>query len=59
MPEHARLTRTRREFLCDACNGFGGLAVASMFYREELRAAALNPLAEHGSTCVVADRFVG
>src|SRR5207249_2016972 len=45
MPEHARLTRTRRELLCDACNGFGGLALASMFYREELRAAALNPLA--------------
>ena len=44
MPEHARITRNRREFLCDACCGFGGLAFASML-AQDLRAAAINPLA--------------
>ena len=45
MPEHVRITRNRREFLCDACCGFGGLAFASILYREDLRAGTLNPLA--------------
>src|SRR5713226_3281401 len=45
MPEHTRPTRNRREFLCDACCGFGSLAFAEMLYREDLRAATLNPLA--------------
>ncbi len=44
MAEHVRITRDRREFLCDAFCGFGGLAFASMLYREELRAARHNPL---------------
>src|SRR5207244_4261233 len=35
----------RREFLSDACCGFGGLAFASMLAQEDLRAAAINPLA--------------
>ncbi len=45
MSEHIRVTRNRREFLCDAFCGFGALAVTQMFYQEELRAAAMNPLA--------------
>jgi hypothetical protein len=45
MPEHVRITRNRREFLCDACCGFGGLAFAQMLMREDARAATLNPLA--------------
>ena len=45
MPEHVRITRNRREFLTDACCGFGGLAFASMLQREDARAATLNPLA--------------
>ena len=45
MPEHIRITRNRRELLRDACCGFGGLAFAAMLERQNLRAAALNPLA--------------
>src|SRR5713226_7182810 len=45
MAEHFRTTRNRREFLCDAFCGFGGLAFAQMLMREDLRAATLNPLA--------------
>jgi hypothetical protein len=45
MPEHIRITRTRRELLYDACCGFGGLAFASMLGRNAAQAAALNPLA--------------
>ena len=45
MPEHIRITRNRREFLCDACCGFGGLALAQLLMREDARAATLNPLA--------------
>jgi Protein of unknown function (DUF1501) len=45
MPEHIRITRNRREFLSDACCGFGGLAFASMLQRQEARAGTLNPLA--------------
>src|SRR2546426_4098381 len=45
MPEHSRITRNRREFLCDAFCSFGGLAFAQMLMREDARAATLNPLA--------------
>ncbi|MEP6539310.1 MAG: DUF1501 domain-containing protein, partial [Bryobacteraceae bacterium] len=51
MSEHIRITRNRREFLCDAFGGFGALAVGSMLQQEALRAATtgsapnLNPLA--------------
>src|SRR5215471_11076996 len=45
MSDHFRVTRNRREFLTDACCGFGALAFASMLQQEELRAAAFNPLA--------------
>src|SRR5437870_4653903 len=45
MPEHVRITCNRREFLWDACCGFGGLAFAQMLMREDARAATLNPLA--------------
>ena len=44
MPEHVQITRNRREFLCDACCGFGGLAFAQMLMREDASAATLNPL---------------
>jgi hypothetical protein len=40
MPEHIRVTRNRREFLCDAFCGFGSLAFASL-----AQAASKNPLA--------------
>ena len=45
--EHARPTRTRREFLRDSCCGFGGLALAALLHQQTLRAAATatNPLA--------------
>jgi len=39
--EHFRITRNRREFLCDACCGFGSLAFASMVKAATVR----NPLA--------------
>jgi len=42
MPEHVRLTRNRREFLCDAFCGFGALAFTQMLYAEDVRS---NPLA--------------
>jgi len=45
MPEHFRITRNRREFLCDAFCGFGGLAFTQMLYQQELRAGTINPLA--------------
>ena len=45
MPEHVRITRNRREFLCDAFCGFGALAFASMLAQEDLRAGGINPLA--------------
>ena len=44
-PVHSRLTRTRREFIRDACCGFGGLALATLLHEEQARAAAVNPLA--------------
>src|SRR3989441_1593339 len=48
MPEHIRITRNRREFLCDAFCGFGALAFGAMLQQQDLRAAATtstNPLA--------------
>jgi hypothetical protein len=45
MSEHVRLTRNRREFLCDAFCGFGALAYASLLQAEDARAARMNPLA--------------
>lgn len=36
---HHRVTRTRREFVRDACCGFGGLALASLVHSEQARAA--------------------
>ena len=42
---HARLTRTRREFIRDSCCGFGGLALASLLHEESLRAGTPDPLA--------------
>ena len=42
---HARSTRTRRDFVRDACCGFGGLALSSLLYDEQLRAGPTHPLA--------------
>jgi hypothetical protein len=42
---HSRPTRTRREFVRDACCGFGGLALASLLHEQEVRAGAASPLA--------------
>jgi hypothetical protein len=42
---HARPTRSRREFIRDACCGFGGVALASLLHDEQARAQAPNPLA--------------
>src|SRR4051794_14201736 len=42
---HARLTRTRREFVRDAFCGFGGLALASLLQEEQARAGPVDPLA--------------
>ena len=42
---HHRVTRTRREFVRDACCGFGGLALASLLHEEQLRAGTESPLA--------------
>jgi hypothetical protein len=42
---HSRPTRTRREFLRDACCGFGGLALASLMAEEAACAGASDPLA--------------
>src|SRR5215510_11524785 len=45
MPDHIRITRNRREFLRNACGGFGGLAFGAMLHQEQLRAQSANPLA--------------
>src|SRR6187399_85468 len=47
MSEHIRITRNRREFLCDAFCGFGALAFGAMLQQQDLCAAttSLNPLA--------------
>jgi len=42
---HVHLTRNRREFFRDACCGFGGLALASLWHEAALRAAPADPLA--------------
>jgi hypothetical protein len=42
---HSRPTRTRREFVRDAFGGIGGLALASILHREQLRAGVDDPLA--------------
>ena len=41
---HSRWTRSRREFIRDACCGFGGLALSSLLNDEKLRAGTGNPL---------------
>ena len=41
---HHRATRTRREFVRDACCGFGGLALASLLHDEQARGDSSNPL---------------
>ncbi|MGH9801854.1 MAG: DUF1501 domain-containing protein, partial [Blastocatellia bacterium] len=45
MTEHFRITHNRREFLRDACGGFGGLAFGAMLAQEQARAQSINPLA--------------
>jgi uncharacterized protein DUF1501 len=45
MVEHIRITRNRREFLRDACGGFGALAFGALLAQEEARAQSGNPLA--------------
>ena len=45
MAQHFKPTKNRREFICDAFCGFGALAFVEMLYREDLRAATVNPLA--------------
>src|SRR4051794_25455193 len=47
MPEHVRVTRNRREFLCDAFCGFGPLAYSSMLYAADSKANPLAPKAPH------------
>lgn len=46
---HQQLTRTRRDFVRNACCGFGGLALASLLHDEQLRAAPgpLSPKPSH------------
>ena len=44
LPEHVRMTRTRREFVRDAFCGFGSLAVASLLAPPKAGAGALHPL---------------
>lgn len=41
---HSRPTRSRREFMRDACCGFGGLALASLLHEEQVRAGVVDPL---------------
>lgn len=45
MPDHIRLTRNRREFLCDAFCGFGALAYTSMLQAADARSNPLAPKA--------------
>ncbi len=49
MTEHIRITRNRREFLRDACGGFGALAFGALIAQEQARAQSIiqqeNPLA--------------
>lgn len=46
---HSRPTRSRRDFVRDACCGFGGLAFSAMLYEEQARAASTHPLAARPS----------
>ena len=54
MTGHIRITRNRREFLRDACAGFGGLAFGAMLAEEQARAQSVkqqgNPLAPKNHT---------
>lgn len=43
--KHSRPTRNRREFITDAFNGFGSIALASMLAERAARAGVKNPLA--------------
>src|SRR5919109_20227 len=45
MTEHFRITRNRREFLRDACGGFGALAFGAMLARAQSTNPQDNPLA--------------
>ena len=47
MPEHYRITRDRREFLCDAFCGFGALAFGAMTARADAIKNPLGPKAPH------------
>ncbi len=49
MAEHYRITRNRREFLRDACGGFGALAFGAMLEQEKQRRNPLAPRAPHHS----------
>jgi hypothetical protein len=42
---HVPIAHTRRQFLRDACCGFGGLALASLLSSQQARADSANPLA--------------
>ena len=46
---HHRITRTRREFVRDACCGFGGLALTSLLHDEQVRAASAHPVRAHAA----------
>jgi hypothetical protein len=45
MIPQVQITRTRRELLCDAFCGLGGLALADLLEQERVRAAGADPLA--------------
>lgn len=42
---HARVTRTRREFIRDGFCGFGGLALSALLSRDQAQGGAVDPLA--------------
>src|SRR3954452_18800865 len=44
---HRFVPQTRRDFVRDACCGFGGLALSSLLNDERLRAGTANPLMAH------------
>ncbi|MFN0083990.1 MAG: DUF1501 domain-containing protein [Blastocatellia bacterium] len=49
MTEHYRITRNRREFLRDACGGFGAMAFGAMLEQEKKWRNPLAPKAPHHS----------
>jgi len=49
VPEHVRVTRTRREFIRDSFCGFGSIALAAMLHQQQARAGVFNPLATRAS----------